>query len=915
MKINYPYLSDRDFLSIIDKQIEKEHYLKIYSLDWMDEDAVAEIQGLVTSGTVNMNGNSAVRRTCNLTMFVDTTDEKNITDIISYNKKVFIEVGYKNLTNLYEEYPIIWFPLDTYIVTGASYTHNLQGLVLNLQLKDKMCLLNGSISGTLPACVDFAQYDIVNSEGNTEIVKVPIKEIIREALNHFGNEPEERIVISGIPDLVKQPVQQSSDLLTDSQTGFTFTYLNTTDTVKINDDRTVIPCPFVDAGVVFDYTNPEINVENAFGYAWIEDKEHTNLGPQNVAEVLKKYSMIKSFEPSEYIGYEYTDFVYPGELTTNYGNSICDVLDKIKNAFSNYEQFYKNDTFYFQEKNNQLNQRDIFNTPEHSAAVGDNNQLSNTGQDISTLSSYYLNVNPKSEYSFDNNNIVVSFSNTPKYENIKNDFTVWGIRKNGSSKTALRYHLAIDNKPKAGSLFLIAKGRSTEDGTLINDYNTAFATAIKFIITSEDIHNQSGFSIEGNVNVTYALVKNTTTTPDEELTVDQRRNIITAALNKLNGDISILVGGSINSAEGLDVNEHEADTNTPMILYYYDPSAAIEESRFIKFPAGTGRIKIITTNDWRDEIYLQGLWDEIAGVSTNYYFTEIKAEWSKVYNSWTNAYLQTFANNPGSCNWYLDIINSEELDAFSVPKIGRRAKVVQDQSVNCVFESIIPDFAYINCGKQDTLDRSGEGWDGLKELHPMLNLNGNVKKEYAPTSTTPDTSLSHLTTLTCGGITKDDVDNYYKKKTCLVTNVNNPYGFFDSQSNMAHDKEDPSASISYFKGTLEDGLKIIAKRNQANADNMIPIGITYDMAQNIHIAANQNSALYAVRDMLTEYTSLQNTITIECLPIYYLEPNTRITVNDNKSNIHGDFLIDTISCPLSANGNMTITASKIVDKI
>jgi hypothetical protein len=51
-------------------------------------------------------------------------------------------------------------------------------------------------------------------------------------------------------------------------------------------------------------------------------------------------------------------------------------------------------------------------------------------------------------YKFDNSKLIVSISNTPKYDNIKNDFIVWGTKKSlDGLEIPIRYHLAIDDKP------------------------------------------------------------------------------------------------------------------------------------------------------------------------------------------------------------------------------------------------------------------------------------------------------------------------------------------------------------------------------------------------------------------------------------------------------------------------------------
>jgi hypothetical protein len=54
----------------------------------------------------------------------------------------------------------------------------------------------------------------------------------------------------------------------------------------------------------------------------------------------------------------------------------------------------------------------------------------------------------KSVYDFSNSDLIISYSNSPNYSNIKNDFLVWGIRKTATGlELPFRYHLAIDDKP------------------------------------------------------------------------------------------------------------------------------------------------------------------------------------------------------------------------------------------------------------------------------------------------------------------------------------------------------------------------------------------------------------------------------------------------------------------------------------
>ena len=69
------------------------------------------------------------------------------------------------------------------------------------------------------------------------------------------------------------------------------------------------------------------------------------------------------------------------------------------------------------------------------------------------------------------------------------------------------------------------------------------------------------------------------------------------------------------------------------------------------------------------------------------------------------------------------------------------------------------------------------------------------------------------------------------------------------------------------------------------------------------------------RDLLYQYTNYAESISIQSVPIYYLEPNTRITVYDMKSGIYGDYIIKNISLPLDAGGTMSISAIRAAERI
>lgn len=300
MNKKYSYLYDSDFLKQVDLQKNKEQLAKITVLDWA-ENPIQDITGIVTGGSLNIDGSSAVRRTCNLNIYIKDT-ENNITNInhfLSLNKKVKVEIGFKNTTKKYLDYEIIWFPIGTYVIITPSISHSTSGTSVSLQLKDKMCLLNGDVGGVLPASVTFSEMEYVNEEGLITVVKPSLYQIIQEAVNHWGGEQLGKIIISDLDTKIKKVMKWTGD---------SNIYL-----YKDND--------------IWKVSTSDPKVEGTI-----------------------------TIEPHDDIGYIYTDFCYTGDLVGNAGASVTSILDQIKNTLGNYEYFYDLDgNFIFQEIKNYLN--------------------------------------------------------------------------------------------------------------------------------------------------------------------------------------------------------------------------------------------------------------------------------------------------------------------------------------------------------------------------------------------------------------------------------------------------------------------------------------------------------------------------------------------------------------------------------
>lgn len=358
-----------------------------------------------------------MRRTATLSLFAEEKENSldNVDHLFSINKKCKIELGivntvpkytyqYKNAQddnikfntiNYQQLYGnIIWFPLGVFVMFNPSISHGIDGVSISMQLKDKMCLLNGDLGGQIHSSVDFAYQDQTVDADSTTLEKNPvlIYNIITQLVNHWGNEQLNKIIISEVPLQIKKVVRWM---------GNSNIYL-----VK-EDDR---------------------------GYSYTLKLEYPKgVDPKNVIE----------YEPGQDIGFIFDDFIYPGELVCNAGDSVTSVLDKIIGIMGNYQYFYDVfGNFIFRQKQNYLNMTNYaYWAKEQPDKIG------NIPMDAYDADYYRLT---KSVYDFSGNEYITAHNNTLNYNNLKNDFVVWGTRKSTSSQitSACRFHLAIDKKPQ-----------------------------------------------------------------------------------------------------------------------------------------------------------------------------------------------------------------------------------------------------------------------------------------------------------------------------------------------------------------------------------------------------------------------------------------------------------------------------------
>lgn len=446
------------------------------------------------------------------------------------------------------------------------------------------------------------------------------------------------------------------------------------------------------------------------------------------------------------IGYSIEPFTYPGTLEANAGENVASILDKLKNTLGgNFEWFYDVfGRFHFQEKKNYLN----------TSAATNMNEL--------TEESYLSISNPsKSIYDFTSKELVTNISSSPQYANIKNDFTIWGAAKTvtGADKP-IRYHLVFDTKP-------IPSGQRL--GFIYKDYTgLTQATILKNDVNCK---YENPLSIEN---------------PTEE---DKRYYYIVEN----------------NTIRRLAISAWDEETGGFRVFEDWE-------------------VCYLRAFDWRTELYYLCLENKEKPFSKNYYAAELIGEWPKIYNIadhfveyqkyedkdiYIPLYYGAYKKDKDQTEYeyFIDFIEGSQggsvnLSQFNVSNIGRRTKISNDKSANCIFAHEIPNFIIEKVG-EDTIE------DKDSDL-PVIKVNEKI--------------FSKIVT---GG--------------------------------------------------------------------------------------TQSSAIDVAKNLLVQHTNYNESINLTTIPIYYLEPNTRITINDNDTGVHGDYFVNTISLPLTF-GTSTIACTKCIEK-
>lgn len=454
MKEKDPML-DEEFLKELDLYPHKFTWAKIIALNW-EEYPMQEITGRITSGSINVDGASAVRRTCSLSLVANDVDINNF--YWSLNTKFRVEVGLENWIN--SDYPdIIWFNQGMFIISSFNCSVGVNNYSISISGKDKMVLLNGDVGGVIPASWDFGTEDETLEDGTIQNNLIPIKDIILQGVHEFAQEPWQNIIVNDLDDYGIELLEYIGD---------NPLYYIITEDGGDNDSREVYQMTIYGDDVKCQVRQDAWNVDHReIGTDWGNEVSISEMAQGTTGQLcyeglmeqldptgavtesenympavvkisgdngLYRVARISKEDGTHICGYRICDIVYPYDLILSPGETITAMLDKLVQMLGNFEYFYDVDgRFVFQKKRTYLDVS--YNNIINEHTINDT-VWANSGEYSSKYS-----------YTFDDNILVSSVSNAPNLSNLKNDYSLWGSRKQGDIEVPIHMRYAIDHRP------------------------------------------------------------------------------------------------------------------------------------------------------------------------------------------------------------------------------------------------------------------------------------------------------------------------------------------------------------------------------------------------------------------------------------------------------------------------------------
>lgn len=863
---------DKDFLRELDNFNSHTIYARITSLS-MQELPLERIEGKVTGGSINVDGTSAIRRTCSINMVASDININNF--YCGLHTKFKLEIGLQNEIN--SDFPdIIWFQQGIYIVTSFNTSYTTSGFTISITGKDKMCLLNGEVGGSLPASIDFGVSEYVDLENMvTTYTDVPIATIIRESVHAYALEPYSNIVINDLDksglELLEYRCEKPAYMLKQADTN-EYTQFTTQ-----GDKQCWIAA-----------TGQKVTLETIPNYDQRIDNLTLSPGDEIYTDLNNKIKFtVAKIEYGQTVGYRLTDLVYSGELISSIGEAFTSILNKIVTMLGNFEYFYDLDgRFIFQAK------KTYINTSWNSIVTEEGDRYAENAIYTSQVS-----------YNFEGNNLISSFSNTPNITNIKNDYSIWGKRTTTSgAEVPIHYRYAIHNKPT--NYYSIKYGK---DFT-VEEYD--WRELIYRMAEDYYLYNENGvLNADGSYTPLYLKIQQnnpqkypTGLTGYEQFYIDIQgfwRELYDPEYAK-SPSYCLQSYSRIDGKATFKPDEEE--------LYIQQKYTRWDEVEDLQ------RNEVVVVKQIDGNYELQNLMDTIPIDYENntYYITS--AEGYRVVTEEISKYVQKKEFYVKVDDEYISVLDFVDLDE------------------NCFVCEDIDGYILVSKlpSQVQPIYKSGDGAYNKYYLKHTLGLNGKPEEDVELETCYLDYYIRYYDYYEVG-----DELQYWNKNIIEAPDLLNFWiDFLDSEEDGELSKFAISVIGDRPKVVNNDKVSSIYFRDVPNvifkeADEEIDLTDRFEKTgyffMNLEkgaseynyftISAQGKSAKDELDEQLYNHSYCTESVNISAIPVYYLEPNTRIYIRDDKSQINGEYIISRISIPLTYNGTMSITASKAPQRI
>ena len=850
----YEYLSNPDMLDYIDSLRQKTEFVRIIILNREDLPLRA-IEGRATAGSININADSAVRRTGNLTLVTDlqgaisdSLDIMNqVTDIdtlIAINKRAEIEVGIKNTGFEYLDYQIFWIPLGVYVISNASVTYNTGGISISLKLSDKMALLNGEEGGTISALVSLHPYE--NPDGEPEAILV--YDLIKTVLLSFTELLEEQIVIEDIPKKISHPIrwQPKNEFYQVSQ---------------VNEDGSV--------NILNDYKTFQLlnTPSNSTLWSFVQYRTTSSVNTDDEsllvdAQGIRTWNIVK--EPIISASFT-TDITFSAggieytSITVELGEKgPRQILYGSKVAYSNegrYHDWYLPSTITLNEDENIDIDNELLKWLMNNSLEGQTKYIAYTWND--SLLSNWDTIDGFTSLPAEINDLLIfktlSGDKSESYCGMLIDKEKRSISyANCSEKVILKVEKDEENKWLPS--FDTIKGQSTDSIYYFSPGDPVGTSEIDFVYPG-----------------------------GQELSANPGDTVVTI-LDK----IKSALGGNFEYFFDVDGIFHFQE-----IKNYLNEGSAIDD-----LTKAINEKYFITTNKGR-AVYNFKDANLISSYGNNPQYGQIKNDFS-IYGEYPDTKLKI--------RYHLllqKLPTLEEMRYWSL-KYGAdelgNTTVIEAKSYNLKPDSLEDGFDAI-------MQLDYEDWRLKYYFNAVQKMNNKQR------------------------LTEFDQEVLANIPLLIELAPGESQGKFKNSPQTLQyflDAVDTNSAELMDQVLVKDfGIESIGRRTKTITNNdlncmfstPIPkISLTgetdLDYIKQYFIPITNENPLYdTLRSVIHQHLSYNNNINITSLPVYRLDANMRISVNNDESDIHGDYIIKSISLPLGITGNMTINAQKAVERI